>query len=181
MGFFDAFRRILEASSDERGDRGDPRLAETGGLGADLVNDSAHPEYPDGKVVAADPARMAAPPDTSAYDRDQWRKKLTRILARLPASQAEWAGLMTDAGALNLDTAWVEHRQREEFTMMVRRAVSDRTLTLQESAALEQARILIGLPDEEAEAILRRVVAEAEAFFDQPVEGVRPARAEAGP
>ena len=179
MGFFDALAKFLEARRDERGSGGDPRLAETGGLDENLVNDSAHPEYPDGKVVAADPADMAAPPETIEYDRATWRKKLKRILERLPAAQVEWADLMTEAGALNLEPDWVEHCLREEFALLVRGVVGDRVVTLQEHSKLEQARTLIGLTDAEAEAILHGVVAEAEAFFQQPVEGVRPAEAEA--
>jgi len=106
MGFFDSLRQILQAERDDRGDRGDPRLADTGGLDDNLVNETTHQEYPDGKVVAANPYRKAAPPYTVDYDRDQWRKKLKRILERLPASQVEWPDLMTEAGALNLDNAW---------------------------------------------------------------------------
>lgn len=166
MGFFDALRRVLDAERDDRGDRGDPRMSET------VTGDgSAHPEYPDGRVVAADPAEMAAPPRTTDYDRDQWHRKLKRILERLPATEGEWPDLMREAGGLGLDPAWVEHSQREEFALLVRRAVADRTVTLEEHRKLEQARLLIGLPDAEAESILSGVVAEAEDFFGRPVGG----------
>ena len=172
MGFFDALRQILQAERDDRGDRGDPRLAETGGL-----DDSAHPEYPAGAAAAADPDEMAAPPRTADYDREHWRRKLKRILEQLPASREAWPALMTDAGALDLDTAWVESCQREEFALMVRKVVSDRVVTLEEHSKLELARALIGLPDAEAEAVLRGIVADAESFFGRPVEGARPAGA----
>jgi len=166
MGFFDALHQILEAGRDERGNRGDPRMAESG-----VGDDSAHPEYPPGRVVAADPAEMAAPPATTDYDRNLWRRKLAHVLEHLPASEAQWPDLMTEAGALNLETEWVERSQREEFAMMIRRAIADRHLTLPEHAKLERARTLIGLPDPEAETMLREVVREAEAFFGGPVEG----------
>lgn len=182
MGFFDALGKFLEARRDARGNAGEPRMAETGALDEDLVNDSAHPEYPDGKVVAADPAEMAAPPEPVEYDLGTWRKKLKRILERLPATEGEWPDLMTEAGALNLETAWVEQCMREEFALMVRGVVGDRVVTLQEHSKLERARTLIGLSDAEAEAILGGIVAEAEAFFRQPIEGAQPPEtaAEAG-
>ncbi len=169
MGFFDALRQVLGAERDDRGDRGDPRIVET-----DELDDSAHPEYPAGKVVAADPDEMAAPPRTTEFDREQWRRKLKRLLEKLPATREAWPALMTDAGALDLDTSWVETCQREEFALMVRKVVSDRVVTLEEHSKLELARSLIGLTDTEAEAILRDIVADAESFFGQAVEGVDP-------
>ena len=114
---------------------------------------------------------MVAPPATVAYDRDQWRRKLKRILEKLPGSRAEWDDLIWEAGGLGLDTAWVEQCQREEFALLVRRAVADLGVTLQEHHKLELARGLIGLPEDEAEAVLRSIAAEAEAFFGKPVEG----------
>ena len=114
---------------------------------------------------------MAAPPATGAYDRDQWRKKLKLILEKLPESRAQWDDLIQEAGALGLDTAWVEQCQREEFALMVRRAVADLGVTLQEHHKLELARTLIGLSEDEAEATLHAIAAEAEAFFGKPVEG----------
>ncbi len=167
MGFFEAMHQVLEAGRDDRGNRGDPRLAESGG-----IDDSAHPEYPHGRVVAADPEEMAAPPASTDYDRNLWRRKLAHVLDHLPASEGQWPDLMTEAGALGLEPAWVERGQREEFGLMIRRAIADRHLTLQEHAKLEKARTLIGLPDPEAEAMLTEIVREAEAFFGGSVEGV---------
>src|SRR5205823_11333827 len=118
-----------------------------------------------------EPAAMAAPPETTAYDRDQWRRKLKRILEKLPASQEEWADLTAEAGALGLDTAWVEQCLRDEFALLVRRAVSDRHVTLAEHSKLELARTLIGIPEDEAEATLHAIVAEAQEFFNKPIEG----------
>ena len=166
MGFFEALGQILEAGRDERGRRGDPRLAETGG-----IDDSAHPEYPEGRVVAADPDAMAAPPATTDYDRNLWRRKLAHVLDGLPATEGRWPDLMTEAAALGIEPEAIERAQREEFDQLIRRAVADRRVTLAEHAKLERARTLIGLPDPEAEAMLRAVVAEAESVFGDRVEG----------
>lgn len=166
MGFFDALRQVLETGRDDRGSRGDPRLAETGG-----IDDSAHPEYPTGRVAAADPAEMAAPPQTTDYDRSRWRRKLSHVLDQLPGSEAQWPDLINEAGALGLDTDFIERGQREEFALMIRRAIADRHFTLQEHAKIERARVLIGLPEPEAEEILRTVVAEAEEFFGGAIKG----------
>src|SRR4051812_7516200 len=119
MGFFDTLRRVLGGETGATGDYGEPsglgtgrdmakssrervRLAEAWGL-----DDSAHPEYPGGQGTPADPAAMAAPPLTSEYDRDQWRRKLKRILEKLPESQSQWTDLLAEAGALGLDPTWV--------------------------------------------------------------------------
>ena len=165
MGFFDTVRRVLGGEPGSEGFPGESLRPSEVDLG-----DSPHPEFPN-RVPAADPAAMAAPPPTTDYDRDQWRKKLKRILERLPASQPEWAELMTDAGALSLDVTWVEQCQREEFALLVRRAVSDRHVTLAEHSKLELARILVGIPEAEAEATLNTIVAEAQEFFNKPIEG----------
>src|SRR3954454_21480466 len=133
MGFFDALRRVLAGDPRSEGLPGESlRPAEVD------LGDSPHPEFP-GRVPAADPEAMAAPPQTTDYDRDQWRRKLKRILDQLPTSQGEWTDLMADAGALKLDTAWVEQCQREEFALLIRGAVGDRKLTLAEHSKLELA------------------------------------------
>jgi hypothetical protein len=165
MGFFDALRRVLAGDPRSEGLPGESLRPSEMDLG-----DSPHPEFP-GRVPAADPAAMAAPPQTTDYDRDQWRRKLKRILERLPASQSEWTELMADAGALGLDTAWVEQCQREEFALLIRRAVGDRQVTLAEHSKLELARSLIGLTEAEAETTLHTIVAEAQEFFNKPIEG----------
>ncbi len=77
----------------------------------------------------------------------------------------------TDPAAMAAPPATVEHCQREEFALMVRRAVADRDITLQEHHKLDLARTLIGLSEDEAEATLHAIAAEAEAFFGKPVEG----------
>src|SRR4051794_23961313 len=100
MAFFDSLRRMVGTEQGQpvtaREDRG--RLLEAWGL----AGGGAPPEFPR-HVPAADPAEMAAPPKTSAYDVDQWRKKLKRILEKLPASQAEWPTLLAEGRALGLD------------------------------------------------------------------------------
>ena len=169
MAFLDALGRVLRRGPGVRADRDVDRRRLRDSWGLD-DGGSASTEFP-GEAPAADPAAMAAPPATVAYDRDQWRKKLKRILEKLPESQAQWDDLMQEAGALGFDTAWVEHCQREEFALMVRHAVSDHGVTLQEHHKLELARTLIGLSEDEAEATLHEIAAEAEAFFGKPVEG----------
>ena len=169
MGFLDTLSRVLRSDPGDRGGRDVDRRRLRDSWGLDDEG-SGHPEFP-GEAPAADPAAMAAPPATVAYDRDQWRRKLKRILEKLPESQAEWHDLIREAGALGFDTAWVEQCQREEFALMVRLAVSDHGVTLQEHHKLELARTLIGLPEDEAEATLHAIAAEAEAFFGKPVEG----------
>ena len=47
---------------------------------------------------------------TTNYDRVQWRKKLTRLLEQLPASQKDWEPLMSEARALGFEPGWVKAR-----------------------------------------------------------------------
>ena len=152
MGFFDALRRVLhrDAGGPAGGD-----LAEAWGLKKDGAD--------------ARPADLAA--DATAYDRAQWHKKMKRILDELPGSQPQWAELMTEARALNLDPAWVTRCQVDEFMLLIRRAVSDRHFTEAEHRKLDLARDLIGIPEAEAEAALNSIIAEAESFFGKSVEG----------
>ena len=155
MGFFDALRRVLH--------RDEPapfstELATAWGLSADGLDDGHSP--PGG-----------AAEDASAYDRAQWQKKMKRLLDELPASEPQWAELMSDARALNFDQDWITRSQVEEFLLLIRRAVSDRRFNEQEHRKLELARDLIGIPEAEAEAALHFIVAEAEFFFDRLVEG----------
>jgi hypothetical protein len=72
---------------------------------------------------------------------------------------------------LGLDQDWVRDAQREEFVMLVRRVVADRNVSPMEQRKLELARTLIGLSEDEAETIVRDVVAEAESFFGGEIEG----------
>jgi len=76
---------------------------------------------------------------------------------------------MYEARALELDPAWVAQSQREEFLLLVRRAVSDRVVTGPEHQKLDLARELIGMPEAEAEEALHAIVSEAESFFGKPV------------
>lgn len=168
MGFFDAMRRIL--SSETTPAPPDPnsrvKLVEAWGL-----SDTSHPEFPDGRAPVADPAEMAAAPETSAFDREQWRRKLRLVLDKLPASEPRWADLTQEAGALDLDPEWRARAEIEEFTMLVRRAVADARFSPEEHRKIDLARVLIGLTDDEAEQLVSTVVREAEAFFGKSVEG----------
>jgi hypothetical protein len=146
MGFFDTLRRVLT---------GEHRI----------------PEPKAGAAPAADrPACDAPTPGAEVYDRVQWQKKLKRILMELPKSQPEWVSLLTEARALGFDAAWIHDCQLEEFRMLIRQAVADRHVTVEEHQKLDLARDLIGIPEAEAEAILHTIIAEAEAFFGQPVK-----------
>jgi hypothetical protein len=146
MGFLDTLRRVLT---------GQHRL----------------PDVEPEPAPAGDPARSEAPtPGPEVYDRVQWQKRLKRILTELPGSQPEWADLLTDARALGFEPAWIHDCQLEEFRMLIRQAVADRHVTEEEHRKLDVARDLIGIPEDEADKILHAIVAEAEAFFGQPVE-----------
>jgi hypothetical protein len=114
------------------------------------------------------------PEDTTAgheYDRSQWRKRLTRVLDGLPGTQEEWEPLLAESRALKIDPNYVQGSLREEFALMMRRAVADGVLTGMEHRKLDLARDLIGIPDAEAEATLHAIAAEAETFFGKSVEG----------
>jgi hypothetical protein len=153
MGFFDALRRSL---------------------GGD-----ASPEYTpreiEARFLGVDPDELPLPPETpfesGAYDRAQWAKKLKRVLAELPQSQAEWEDVAAEARAMDFDPAWVAQCGRDEFALLVRRVVADRVVTEAEHRRLDLARDLLGIPDAEAVAILKAIVDEAEAFFGGTVEG----------
>lgn len=147
MGFFDTLRRALS------GGAGRPSEALKSAWGLD----EPAPIPP-----------LAAQSDD--YDRVQWHKKLKKTLDDLPASKSQWDDLLNDARALNLDPEWMTRAQVDEFMLLIRRAVSDRRFTEDEHEKIELARKLIGIPEAEAEAALRIVLAEAEAFFGKPVE-----------
>jgi hypothetical protein len=148
MGFFDTLRRVLgQAPADEK-------VAAAWGLD---------------RTPAGAAAGTGAEP--GPYDRDQWRKKLKRVLDELPGSRHEWDQLMAEARAMSFDPEWMTTCQVDEFLLLIRRAVSDRNFTEEEHRKLDLARDLIGIPDAEAEAALHSIVAEAETFFGRPVDG----------
>jgi len=105
------------------------------------------------------------------YDRVQWERKLKHILDELPESEPRWEPLMREARALGFDEAWARRVMTDEFALMVRRAVADRLFSERERRKLDLARYLIGLTEEEAEAITRTIVQDAESFFGEHVEG----------
>ncbi|MHC5541662.1 hypothetical protein ACYOEI_25860 [Singulisphaera rosea] len=158
MSFFESLRRILPGTH--------PDGSETSSSGG-LVLESAGLFGESG----ADDGGPAVPPHpTSDFDRTQWHKKMKRVLERLPESSPEWPDLMLEAKALELDTSWVDNSQREEFLLLIRQAVADRVVTEDEHRKLDLARELIGIPEDEAQASLNAIVAEAESFFGKPVK-----------
>ena len=52
---------------------------------------------------------------------------------------------------MDFDPAWVAQSGRDEFALLVRRAVADRVVTEAEHRKLDLARDLLGIPDPEAE------------------------------
>ncbi len=153
MGFFDALRRSLGG-----GAAPEPTAREI-----------------EARFLGVDPDELPLSPETpfesGAYDRAQWAKKLKRVLAELPDSRADWEDVAAEARAMDFDPAWVAQCGRDEFAMLVRRAVADRVVTEAEHRKLDLARDLLGIPDAEAVSILHAVVAEAETFFGGTVEG----------
>jgi hypothetical protein len=149
MGFFDTLRRVLAGGPD----------------GPRAVSDDSFD--PLGPAPEATPVGDGTP---GVYDLQQWRKKLKRVLDDLPGSEPQWADLIAEAKALHFDPGWVDRCQREEFQLLIRRAVSDRHVTEDEHRRLDLARDLIGIPEADAEALLHAIVAEAEEFFGKPVE-----------
>jgi hypothetical protein len=152
MGFFDALRRTLGGSE---------------------------PTYTareiEARFLGVDPDTLPLTPETpfasAEYDRANWAKKLKRILTELPDSKPDWDDLAAEAKAMDFDPAWVAQSERDEFALLVRKAVADRIVTEAEHRKLDLARDLIGIPDAEAEMILQAIVAEAETFFGDKVEG----------
>ena len=153
MGFFDALRRSLGGDS---GPKYTAREVEARFLGIDPDELPLTPETPF---------------ESGAYDRAQWAKKLKRVLAELPGSRGDWEDVAAEARAMDFDPEWVAACCRDEFALMVRRAVADRVVTEAEHRNLDLARDLIGIPDSEAVAILDAVVTEAKSFFGGEVEG----------
>jgi hypothetical protein len=162
MGFFEALKRVLSHDAHPVANpETQKRIRDAWGL--DDEQDTS-------KADDAHPTSGARTGEASAYDRAQWAKKLKRILDDLPDSRDHWQTLMTEAHALNLEPEWISQRQREEFALLVRRAVSDRLVSEEDHHTLEQARKLIGMTEAEAETILHKIMAEAEKFFGTPVK-----------
>ena len=153
MGFFDALKRALGGS---RAPDYTPREIEAIHLGVD----------PDSLPIADE-----TPFESGAYDRAQWAKKLKRVLNSLPDSRPQWDDVAAEANAMDFDPAWVAQSYRDEFALLVRKAVADRVVTDAEHRKLDLARDLLGIPDAEAESILTTLVSEAESFFGGTVEG----------
>lgn len=156
MGFFNALRRVLTGDPGEK--KYDPREIE-----ARYFDDAGDADEA--------PVAEAAPFESGKYDRAQWSKKLKRVLDELPESRAQWEDVVAEARAMGFDPDWVARRQKDEFLMLLRRTVADRVVTEAEHRKLDLARDLIGIPDAEAEAALHAVIAEAESFFGNKVEG----------
>ena len=104
------------------------------------------------------------------YDRVQWQRKLRHILGDLPELGPRWEQLLTEARAKGFDEEWMQHEMREEFLLMVRRAVADRLFTERERRALDRVRFLIGMSEAEAEAAYDAVIRDAESFFGEHVD-----------
>lgn len=156
MGFFDTVRRVMAGGQAGTGDLPiDRRLGDQWGL--------------DEVGSGADDNTDRPTEGTGAYDQQQWERKLSRILDELPGSRDQWDDLMIEAGALGFDPEWLARRQGAEFALLVRRAVADRAVTEAEHRKLDLARELIGIPEPEAEAVLRAIVGEAESIFGKPV------------
>lgn len=159
MGFLDTFRSWV-------GSTPKANLDELNAMWDRSILDESGVETP-----PADPAKMEAPVATTDYDREQWRKKLKRILNHLPRSQPEWDDLVQEAGALELGDEWVSTTFCVEFSLLIRKFVSDRVVTSEEHHTLDLARSLMGITDEEAESLLHAIVVEAESFFGGKIEG----------
>ena len=153
MGFFDALSRVLTGSKTTQYTAREIEAAHLGVDADDL------PIAPEEQFAAGE------------FDRTQWAKKVKRILERLPESQGDWADALAESKAMDFEPAWVQRCIRDEFTMLVRRAVADRVVTESEHRKLDLARDLLGIPDGEAESILHAVVSEAENFFGKSIEG----------
>jgi adenylate kinase family enzyme len=152
MGFLDTVRRVLHMENHPARD-----VERAWGLNDDTV------------VAESEEDAPPEPKEAGLYDRTNWQKKMKRILEGLPATRPQWAELMTEAKALQLDPAWIKECSLEQFAMLVRRAVSDRHFSETEHKTLDLARDLIGLSEDQAEAILHSIVAEAQTFFGQDV------------
>ena len=163
MGFFNALKRLLpHASQGDANEEARQRIRAAWGLDDDESR-------PKGTSQAESRATLTAISNASGFDRDQWQKKLRRILDELPGSQPQWHDLMTEAHALQLESDWIADRQREEFTFVIRRAVADKVISEADHHKLDLAQA-----DRDVRGRSRsrpaQVLAEAEAFFGAPVK-----------
>jgi hypothetical protein len=160
MGFLNALKRILgnldthpqNISADDRA-----KLASAWGLAESDLNAE--------ESTSASETRPA-----TDYDVELWHRKLKSLLDKLPESREQFADFMADAQALNFDTRWVDETIREEFTLLIRRCLSDHVLTPGEHQKIDLARELMGIPETEAIQILDKTVADAEAFFGKSTQ-----------
>jgi hypothetical protein len=151
MAFFESLRRALGGAAPIN-----PRLAKAWNVDNEgNPRDAAEPEPFHGGEV----------------DKRNWLKKLKLLLDELPDSQSRFPDHIAEAHALGFDPEQIRNWFREEFAMLVRRVVADGVVTEGEHRNLELARQVLAIPDAEAEAILRAVVADAESFFGGTVEG----------
>lgn len=163
MGFFNTIGRLLRAPDDSSlSERDRTRLLDAWGL-AEVSRSEESESNATGKLIATDNA--------SEYDRTQWQRRLRTILNGLPDSKDQWSDLNSDAAALGFDGEWVRTRQREEFELLVRRAVADGRFSPQEHRNIDLARVLLDLSEGEAEQIVTAIVGEAEEIFSREVEG----------
>jgi hypothetical protein len=161
MGLFDSLRRLRHAHDGKQQDQR-RRLARLWGLDEQEAF---------GEEATPDETERADVHDPVDYDRDQWQKKMTRILEELPDSRDQWGPIMAEARALGFDGRWLHHAQIEGFTLLVRHAVAHGVFTEKEHQMLDLARDLMGIPEAQAEALVHTTVTEAESFFGKTIEG----------
>ncbi len=139
-----------------------------------LGNPPAVPEDSDARPKVDDDLEMtiADKGDLVGFDREQWRRKLRKVVEDFPESKPELALIESEARALGFEPSWTKACCLEEFTWMVRRAVCDRVVSPAEHLRLDEVRGLLGISESEATAILSSIVDEAETLFDGGVQGV---------
>ena len=153
MGFLDALRGRVSLAGQEAGE-------------------TSHAIVPPGAVtVPAELETSVGPSGAGLYDREQWRRKLKRILEKLPQSEHDWAHLEQEARALDFGDTWITHAYLDELALMIRKIVSDRVVTAEEHRKIDLARSLMGITDDEAECMVHTIVVEAEQFFGKSIEG----------
>lgn len=165
MRFLTALSRLLGGDQPELPPEQRERL-----LGAWELYSEKVVAISDLSTAAAEPAAGAGAPG-SDYDRSHWVKKLKRILNSLPDSQPQWPTLEAEARSLGFGDDWIGNCYREEFVILVRRAIADGAVTAAEHRTLDLARYLMHLSEAEAERIVVEVTEEAAAFFGRPVQG----------